>query len=308
VRGGGFFKNTASRLLKFAQCDGNQPCGRCASRIDTPDCIYEIPVRRAKHELVEKIKELEARDHSTTQILQALSSDMDTLPILKLLRRGEPYERIVELLGGVGTTDVEIVSYTETREATRNAYHQGIGDPPSMVCHWTSVTSDDALVDSLFRLYFTWVHPVHSLFSQDYFIESYRRRSKIYCSSALVNALCAMACHLHNSTLMAKIDFELLGRNFSDAAGASIIAEDKCITTIQASAVMFLVHCARGNGVGASSYLKNAANNLSRTTLRETEGFLQVLKNTTYGIRNLNMSVKLSRSFTKLTYPVSGHS
>ncbi|PVH71891.1 hypothetical protein DL98DRAFT_88046 [Cadophora sp. DSE1049] len=58
-----------------AKCDSNKPCKRCATRVETSECIYEIHIKHPKEELVEQIKELRAKDHMTEQILQALSTN-----------------------------------------------------------------------------------------------------------------------------------------------------------------------------------------------------------------------------------------
>jgi hypothetical protein len=123
------------------------------------------------------------------------------------------------------------------------------------------------------------------------FVDSYKRQLEIYCSSILVNAMCAMACHLHSVTEADVVDFERLGGEFGDAVRASIIAEDKSITTIQAFAVMFLVDCARANGLRASSYLKVATNNLASVAFLESNGFGEVWTNTVRGVRNLTVLV-----------------
>ncbi|KIM97196.1 hypothetical protein OIDMADRAFT_32226 [Oidiodendron maius Zn] len=110
-----------------AKCDANQPCERCASRLDTSRCIYQVPVRRAKRELVKKIEELEAKEHLTNQILEALTSDMDISPILEQLRMGEPYEKIVKGLYSVTREDVQPPPRMRIWESTYKAASQSTG-------------------------------------------------------------------------------------------------------------------------------------------------------------------------------------
>jgi hypothetical protein len=153
---------------------------------------------------------------------------------------------------------------------------------------WTTVTSNTAVLDHLFQLYFAWVHPVHTLFSEGHFVDSYKRQSGKYCSSSLVNAICAMACHLHTSE-GDDFDFDQFGIEFSDAVRLDIDADDKSIATIQAFAVMFLVDCARGNGLRASSYLQVASSSLSSIDYHRDEWYAEVWKNTVRGVRNLNV-------------------
>lgn len=271
------------------QCDGKKPCKRCASRVETSECIYEVHIKHAKEELVKQIKELRAKDHLTEQILQALSTNEKVPEILDRLRNGDTYEGIVELLGRSPMDDLETWSPRESQHSTFEVSDHEMGDLGSASFRWTTVTSDTAVLDHLFQLYFAWVHPVHTLFSEGHFVDSYKRQLDDYCSSILVNAMCAMACHLHSVADADEVDFEQLGLDFSDAVKSNIDAGDKTITTIQAFAVMFLVDCTRANALRASSYLKTATESLSIAVYAEHEGFPDVWKNTVRGIRNLSV-------------------
>ena len=156
---------------------------------------------------------------------------------------------------------------------------------------WTTVTSDNAVLDHLFQLYFAWVHPVHTLFSEGRFVDSYKRQSVDFCSSTLVNAICAMACCLHTATDGEVIDCDSLATKFSNAVRSSIDIEDNSITTVQVFAVMFLVDSACADGLRASSYLNLAARGLSTVSALHVDGFADVCWITSQGIRNLSVSV-----------------
>jgi hypothetical protein len=237
------------------------------------------------------VKELGARDYLTEQILQALSTDEKVPEILERLKSGETYESIVEWLGRSPIGDFETLLPWKSQHSTFEALDHETSGISSTSFKWTSVTSDIAVLDHLFQLYFAWVHPVHTLFSEGRFVDCYKRQSENYCSSVLVNAICAMACHLHSVAEGDEVDFEQLGGEFSDTVRGSIDAGDKSVTTIQAFAVMFLVNCARANGLHASSYLRLATNSLSSVAYQESEGFAEVWKNTVRGVRNLNALV-----------------
>jgi hypothetical protein len=117
-----------------------------------------------------------------------------------------------------------------------------------------------------------------------------------------------MACHIYTNLEAAEVDFEHLGHGFSEAARASIDAEDRIITTIQAFAVMFLVDCARGKALSGTPYLEIASKSLPKVVWSEVEGFVEVLTNTSRGIRSLCMYViTLSALRAALTSIVSGH-
>jgi hypothetical protein len=167
---------------------------------------------------------------------------------------------------------------------------------------WTSVTTDPNILDHLFQLYFAWIHPVHTLFSEGHFVNSFRYNSKLFCSPVLVNAMCALACHLHANAETDEI--EQLGLSFSDAVRSEIEPDDGCLTTIQALAILFLVDCGRGRGLRASSYLTLASRSLSNIKMSQEDGFLEVLGNTMRGIRGLNVYVCLRPCWLrKLTRP-----
>jgi len=124
----------------------------------------------------------------------------------------------VEWLGRSPMDEVETFSPRESQHSTLEASDHEMGGLGSTSLWWTAVTSDAAILEHLFRLYFTWVHPVHTLFNEHRFADSYRRHSEDYCSPVLVNALCAMACHLNLMANEDEVDFEQLGLEFSDAA------------------------------------------------------------------------------------------
>jgi len=58
---------------------------------------------------------------------------------------------------------------------------------------------------------------------------------------------------------------------------------------VQTFAVMFLVDCARANGLRASSYLRVATTNLRNVVHQDADGFADVWKNTVRGVHNLNI-------------------
>lgn len=230
----------------------------------------------------------------TQQILRALSNDQHVPEILHRLQNGETYESIVEWLAPPDNYDAH--SPTGSQHSTFEASnHEMASVSPNI--HWTPVATDPVILDHLFQLYFAWIHPVHTLFSEGYFVNSFRYNSRLYCSPVLVNAMCALACHLHANADTDEI--EQLGLSFSDAVRAEIEPDDGCLTTIQALAVMFLVDCARGRGLRASSYLNLASRGLSNVKILQEDGFLEVLRDTTRGIRSLNVYVCLYQQWPR---------
>lgn len=209
---------------------GDVPCRRCATRVETSECIYEVHVKHAKEEQVNQIKDLRAEDHMTEQILQALTTDEKAPEILDRLKNGDTYESIVAWLGRALMEDFETLSPKLSQHSTSDTSDHEVGGVSSTNVKCTSVTSNTAVLGHLFQLYFAWVHPVHTLFSEGHFLD--RRQSEKYCSSNLVNAICAMACHLHSTADGDDFDFDQLGTEFSDAVRSDIHAGDQSITTI----------------------------------------------------------------------------
>ncbi|PQE17802.1 nitrogen assimilation transcription factor nirA protein [Rutstroemia sp. NJR-2017a BVV2] len=146
---------------------------------------------------------------------------------------------------------------------------------------WSLVTANE----DTFTLYFTWVHPFHMLFDEHLFVYSYQKRSKSFCLSYLVNAICAIACYYHIAVDADVIDFELLGRNFSDAVRHKLDAEDQGLLSIQAFAIMFLV----GKGLYASKYLAVANSLMASLKCVGDDIYQRAWRCTARGIRDLNV-------------------
>ncbi|KAH8804914.1 hypothetical protein F5884DRAFT_678291 [Xylogone sp. PMI_703] len=273
-----------------AKCDGKKPCKRCAARAESSECVYEVHIKHAKEELIRQIKELKSKDAPMEQILQSLSADNKASEIIDRLKQGESYENIADWLGRAPKTSEETSpgsSLAPTFE--RDSSDHGMTGLISAVPNWTPVISDTSVLDHLFQLYFAWVHPVHTLFSEGHFVDSYKNQSNLYCSSVLVNAICAMACHLHSVSETDDTDYEQLEADFTDAVRMQIDPQDKNITTTQALAVMFLLDCARAKCLRGSFYLELAKKHLTNIDEVSTEGFLTVLKETARGIRSLSV-------------------
>lgn len=232
----------------------------------------------AKEEMVREIADLREKNDWVERILRALRSDEAGKDIIDRLRRGESYQSIAGKLRQGSLADILDESPTAERQLSEafmdfemNAASDGsLGADLYLEDgnRWTNVTTDDTLVDHLLALYFTWLHPVHMVFSEVHFMASYRNRSNVYCSSPMVNAICAMACRFfdfaaHHDT-ETPIDPETLGDRFMDEARSQITPEVyQKLTTLQTFAVMFLVDLSAGKGSRASSYIRLAADKLN---------------------------------------------
>merc|ERR1712230_20355 len=167
------------------KCDGNKPCKRCATRVENSECIYEVHIKHAKEELVKQIRELRAKDHMTEQILQALSTNEKVPETLERLSNGEAYNSIVEWLGHSPPVDLESLSRRESQNSTYEASDHEMGGIRAPNSFWTKVTTDTSILDHLFQLYFAWIHPIHTLFSEGRFADSYGLHTETYIQPVL---------------------------------------------------------------------------------------------------------------------------
>ena len=251
--------------------------------------------------MVRKIKDLQEKDNYVELILSSLKYNEEASDVLNRLRKGESYQSIAKTLGephkppipGIPldlSPDSQLRLSRTIRDYQIDAARER--DPDSGLIqggHWTNVTHDAALIEHLFALYFTWAHPVHMLFSQTHFTASYRQQSNLYCTSALVNAICAMGCNYfdaseeHNPQGLDPVEMR---ERFMDEA-RSLLTPEQCrkLTAMQALAIMFLTELCSAKGSRAASYLSTAATELKRSL--DSEYSTEVTEITRWGIYSL---------------------
>lgn len=294
------------------------------------DLLREIEAMRAEHaglqdehfELQESTRDLEKMNQYQSVILDILTNNGHVEEVISRLRTGETQDSIAEWLQGRpelshfmrDTTGSErsFIAVVQRVEKMYNGSDKS--EDPHAPRQWTRVTNSQVLIRHLFELYFTWVHPVHMLFGEVDFLKSYRDGDEDYCSDALVNAVCAMACHLLDSPAPGLISRDARDRsNLRDGfmTEARILlkpGKELPMTSIQAFAVMYLAELSAGKARNASSYLRCAADNLSlpRDSSEHAEESLQL---SAWGIHTLNTFVVVLvnvESFLRLTLVVLG--
>jgi hypothetical protein len=123
---------------------------------------------------------------------------------------------------------------------------------------WTSVTNDLAFVEELLALYFTWSHPFYVIFSRECFYKDFRVGREKYCSSLLVNAICAYACHFTDNPRGRTVstNFRTAGDHFFEEA-KRLLYEDESpnLTTVQALCVMSMREPSTGRDTSGFSYI-----------------------------------------------------
>ncbi|KAF2833745.1 hypothetical protein CC86DRAFT_311799 [Ophiobolus disseminans] len=161
---------------------------------------------------------------------------------------------------------------------------------------WTNVTDDLAFIDRLLVLYFTWSHPFYVLFSRECFYKDFKAGREKYCSSLLVNAICAYACHLTDEPAgrTDPSNFRSAGDHFF-AEARRLLFEDETpsLTTVQALCIMSMREPSTGrdsSGFGYSGRCMRMCvelglhlNNSASPALRLTPSEVEVRKVTFWG-------------------------
>ena len=271
-------------LSYLPQCDGVKPaCRRCVQR-QTPDsCHYEIHAKTAKEQMIREIQRLQRKNEFLKEekdslgekntwfekIIRSIKDDGQAIEAIQRLKRGESHQDIAEWLGrpSVASADQALSPTTEHRIGqVIEQYHRDLIDNHDPR-YWTNVSTEAELIEHLIKLYFTWIHPAHMLFDEEHFMSSFKNCSDVYCSSALVNIICAMSCHLLHDTRDDDEEtvsgIESLRTQFlNESKSLMKNADFERMTSIQTYAIMFLVELGSGHGLIASSHLRLAQESL----------------------------------------------
>ena len=214
-------------------------------------------------------------------ILQTIGSNGHDREIISRLRKGESHQSIAEWLHRenpdfaqgleVPTTHrrlMDVVKLYEEQVQQDEGLIRRSPDGLEEEIPWTKVTASHKLIGHLFELYFTWVHPIHMLFSELDFKHDFRENVEIHCSTSLVNAICAMACNLLESedlgTQRNRIDASVLREGFMNEARATLTPSTYGhMTSVQTLAIMFLVELSSGRARKAIGYLRSAVENMN---------------------------------------------
>ena len=308
-------------------------CRRCLTR--KLNCTYEPHAKTHKDDLIREIETLrgdnnslqgqnkeiaerashlqhqnkdlqEASDWQRT-ILDTIGSNGHDSEIIMRLRAGEshqsiadwlcqqhPISRSLSIIPASQWSLVDVVKNLERLYQEEDGLSR-TGTPSEVEVQWTKVTSSQILIGHLFDLYFTWVHPIHMLFSEIDFKHSFRTNSRTYCSSSLVNAICAMGCHLLENDkydrMRKDIDIRTLKEGFLTEALESLSPDSyHHMTSIQTFAVMYLVDISSGKARSATGYLRSAVDNLKSTNGDKQSAEARELSE--WGIQTLNRYVQ----------------
>lgn len=217
-------------------------------------------------------------------ILETIGSNGHDREIISRLRKGDSLQTIAEWLHhenpdfvrGLGPPAthrrlIDVVKLYEMQCQVEDDLSRQSLSPSEAEIPWTKVTISHKLIEHLFDLYFTWVHPVHMLFSELDFKNDFRENMETNCSASLVNAICAMGCGLLEGEDVGdrrnRIDAATLRDGFMNEARATLTPDSYAyMTSIQTLAIMFLVELGSGKARKAIGYLRSAVDNLKNSS------------------------------------------
>ncbi|KAI9860250.1 MAG: hypothetical protein M1824_003250 [Vezdaea acicularis] len=220
------------------------------------------------HQQKQDNKDLERELYWAQQVLGAIVAADRVDVIVAKLQKGHTPESIARELG---LTSEEALGMPRRRGSVRGSSvieESGLDERSNDFSSerrtsWTRVSLDPYLLNQLMQLYFQWIHPVYMLFSKTLFLEGFNTRKGPHCSSALVNAIYAVAADLLDPSTLKALDTRRLidgiREDFANEARSHLVSEKKTTaTTVQTLAVLFLVDSGAGETSQASAYLETA--------------------------------------------------
>lgn len=252
-------------ILGYDQCNGAQPCSRCAGRVGI-ECVYKVQTKEAKETMQLEIERLKAQVTRYDRVLiRALGSTETAHTIRQQLKHRIPIETVATALGiepSLGpetknnvkvTRDTVMGSpqsdwTTQKGQSSYGSISASLSSPPGRsqgsaapTEPWTRVTSDYAFIEHLLSLYFCWEYPVFTILSERLFREDMRRGERRYCTPLLVNAILAVACRFSDRAESRTVadDSNTAGDQFFEEAKRLLAADDTPnLMTVQALGIM----------------------------------------------------------------------
>ena len=250
------------------KCDGEQPtCSTCTAVYKTP-CFFDSDSdHKRKSALNKDIATLKGEKESLIAIIKAIKSypDAEVAGIVQLIRTNENLDVIAEELRKNATlpdiSDISLrgesnqfIGRAAFEGGTIRAYglssNLGLASQqetrPTQLTHpedWTLVTREESFIQILLKMYFTWVHPFYCFSSEKLFLNDMKNNQTGHCSSLLVNAILALACHYSDrpEAISNPHDRNTAGDHFFAEAVRILNQHDTAdLTTVQALALMGL--------------------------------------------------------------------
>ena len=276
-------------ITNWWQCDGVHPCSKCIYVGHPTECKFDAEndhrrkgalrrenetLKRKNMELGEEVKRMNIHLDLISKCIASGNIEIDN--VVKRLRRGEKFEDVANSIRS--KTDMNDSpahgDYPDSSSPEADEFDSGVDGgtgegydsrnmhrPCVLPSSWTNVTNDDTFIKELIDLYFTWHHPYFLFFSEQRFRADFSTGRLSNCSSLLVNAILATACH-YSDRPEAREDI-----NDEDSKGEHFWAEGKriferggkrTITTIQALAIISVRESGMGRDLMGRGYMSLA--------------------------------------------------
>jgi hypothetical protein len=218
-----------------------------------------------------------------------------------MLETGNPY---LDIIRKMPTNDPSVQGARPPQENVADIeavylkpYHSAMVLEPLLanikVSQWTNVSRDEPFLHSLLETYFLHNYAYFAFFHKEYFLRDMKELRHNFCSSPLVNAVLAHACHSHPQMAYQNEYWNPKSVEYMFIAEAKRLLETEAIdstgniTTVQALLLLNLTINEQGLDKVGFSYLVKAVN------LAKAMGLFSVV-----GAPNISKEMKVVRDFT----------
>ena len=260
------------------QCDGALPsCSTCTAVYRT-ECAYDADSdHRRKGALRRDIQSLQQQNDALDVIVASLQTlpETEAIALLHNLRgdstpdilaaslrtnvrlphsyapqtlEADLVEQISHPVPSSSPFNDGVDATPRSRDRSRHGHPAGTtsGDNPMV---WFNTPQDPEFVEHLLKLYFAWIQPFYHFLSPDLFLPDMARGRTDFCSTMLVNAMLAFACH-YSDRPQARPDpsnpSSVGDQFFVEAKRILDLNEKSCLTTVQALGIMAARECSHG--------------------------------------------------------------
>lgn len=261
--------------LTVLQCDGNVPaCSTCIAVYRT-ECSYDADSdHRRKGALKRDIQSLQQQNDALDVIVASLRSlpENEAIALLHNLRSDAnpnvladslrsnvrlPHSYAQQTLEAdfaqqitTPTSATSTIPPSLSRDNSgEQSYRGSVSSIPEQSGQWLRIPHDAEFIEHLMSLYQCWIHPFYTFLCWDHFTHDMNRGRTDYCSSLLVNAVLAFACH-YSDRAMARTDSSspaTAGDHFYAEAKRLLDSnETSTLTTVQALGIMSLRETSAG--------------------------------------------------------------
>ncbi|KAF4589117.1 nitrate assimilation regulatory protein nirA [Ophiocordyceps camponoti-floridani] len=287
-------------MILLPKCDGQAPCRRCVEAGE--QCLYDATQRESKDDLRAEIDRLKQKNEENDRTLQAILSTNE-VDVNDLVANSISPDALVFHPRDNSAVDPAVCSRCQAHFPTTPArWPYGPAESeastapvlarsplgPDDVDIWTRTGWTAAAVRKLLDDLHTWDYFPYCLLQRDVFLRDYYTGSTRFCSSALVNALLALATRVVNEGS----DHEsrppsFRSRAFADEAESLVQHGDsppRSLPQVQTLGILSLYRASHGDEDGAQRLARLFATHAEDLCIRtdETDDELRTARTNTY--------------------------